>query len=293
MPRLGALLIVFVATALPFAAQESAPVFDVASIKRNVGPMPRTSGTIANTPKGEIRMVWVPARLLVLLAYPVATPAEVKGLPSWADSERYDVTVKGRPDATREQASHMWRTLLADRMKLTAHYEPRDGSGYRLIVSRTDGKLGHSLKRSTLDCASPDSKSTGPPPQALRDAGRRGRVEGVVSAETERLLMSHCNSTMRVGNTTYAGGMTIAGLLSALRLDGMIREPIEDHTGLEGFYSFKLTFSDQTFDAQATNSDNLPSVFTALQEQLGLKLERTTVRSPSVVIDHIERPTPN
>jgi uncharacterized protein (TIGR03435 family) len=48
----------------------------------------------------------------------------------------------------------------------------------------------------------------------------------------------------------------------------MIREPIEDHTGLEGFYSFKLTFSDQTFDAQATNSDNLPSVFTALQEQL-------------------------
>jgi len=98
MTRLGALLIVFVATALPFAAQESAPVFDVASIKRNVGPMPRTSGTIANTPKGEIRMVWIPARLLVLLAYPVATPAEVKGLPSWADSERYDVTVKGRPD---------------------------------------------------------------------------------------------------------------------------------------------------------------------------------------------------
>ena len=115
----------------------------------------------------------------------------------------------------------------------------------------------------------------------------------MVSAETERLLMYHCNSTMRVSHTTYAGGMTIAGLLSALRLDGMIREPIEDHTGLEGFYSFKLTFSDQTFDAQATNSDNLPSVFTALQEQLGLKLERTTVRSPSVVIDHIERPTPN
>ena len=69
MPRLGALLIVFVATALPFAAQESAPVFDVASIKRNIGPMPSTSGTIANTPRGEIRMVWIPARLLVLLAY--------------------------------------------------------------------------------------------------------------------------------------------------------------------------------------------------------------------------------
>jgi len=53
MPRLGALLIVFVATALPFAAQESAPVFDVASIKRSIGPMPSTSGTIANTPRAR------------------------------------------------------------------------------------------------------------------------------------------------------------------------------------------------------------------------------------------------
>ena len=82
------------------------------------------------------------------------------------------------------------------------------------------------------------------------------------------------------------------GLISSLGFEG-IREPIEDQTGLEGLYSFKLTFSDQTLDPQAANTDNLPSIFTALQEQLGLKLERTTVRSPAVVIDHIERPTPN
>ena len=271
-------------------AQQS-PAFDVASIKRNIGPRPSTSGTMQNTPKGEIRLVWMPARFLVFLAYPLAR--EIVGLPSWATSERYDVTVKGTSDATREQVTQMWQTLLADRMKLTAHYEPRDGGGYRLVVARSDGRLGRDLKRSTLDCASPDSKSTGPPPQALRDAGRRGRVEGVVTAETERVLMSHCNTTMRVGNITYAGGMDIDELVRTLRFDGMIREPIENHTGLEGLYSFKLTFSDQPLDAQARNTDNLPSIFTALQEQLGLKLERTTVRSPAVIVDHIERPTQN
>jgi uncharacterized protein (TIGR03435 family) len=293
MTRLGLLLILIAATGLPLAAQEPAPAFEVASIKRNIGPMPRTSGKIPNTPKGEIRLVWIPARLLVLLAYPAVAPAEVIGLPSWANSERYDVTVKGSPDATREQVTQMWRTLLADRMKLAAHYEPRDGAGYKLVVARSDGKLGRDLKPSTLDCASPDSKSTGPPLQALRDAGRRGRVEGVVTAETERVLMSHCNTTMRVGNTTYAGGMDIDGLVGTLRFNGMIREPIENHTGLEGLYSFKLTFSEQTLGPQATDTDNAPSIFTALQEQLGLKLERTTVRSPAVVVDHIERPTEN
>jgi uncharacterized protein (TIGR03435 family) len=287
MTRLGLLLIVIAGT-LPLAAQPSTPAFDVASIKRNTGLMPRTSGKIQDTPKGEIRLVWIPARLLVLLAYPLAR--EVVGLPSWATSERYDVTVKGPTDATREQVTQMWQTLLADRMKLTAHYEPRDGGGYKLVLARSDGKLGRELKPSTLDCVSPDSKSLGPPPQALRDAGRRGRVEGAVSAETERVLMSHCNTTTRVGNTTYAGGININGLVGTLRFDGMIREPVEDQTGLEGLYSFKLTFSDQPLDA---NTDNVPSIFTALQEQLGLKLERTSVRSPAVVVDQIERPTPN
>src|SRR5690349_3979523 len=62
------LFLVIAATGFPLAAQQSAPGFDVASIKRNIGPMPRTSGKISNTPKGEIRLAWIPARLLVLLA---------------------------------------------------------------------------------------------------------------------------------------------------------------------------------------------------------------------------------
>lgn len=276
------------------AAQQTGPAFDVASIKRNIGLRPRSSGTMQSTPKGEIRMVWVPARMLVLRAYPVDVADQVVGLPSWADSERYDVTVKGSPDATPDEVRQMWQTLLAERMKLVAHYEERGVRGYNLVIARSDGRLGPSLKPSTLDCSAPDP--TKPPPQPsqpVMDAVVAIRRGGSVTAESERLLMSQCRGMIGAGNTTYAGGVDMAGLILELRLGG-IREPIEDRTGLEGLYSFKLTYSKAPLGVQVTPNDDLPSIFTALQEQLGLKLESTTLRSrPVVVVDHIERPTGN
>ena len=97
---------------------------------------------------------------------------------------------------------------------------------------------------------------------------------------------------MQAGNTTYAGAVDIRGLVIALGFGGF-REPIEDHTGLEGLYSFKLTFARQTTLSLQPTVDEAPSVFIALQEQLGLKLEPTTVQSQAVVVDHIERPSEN
>ena len=276
-------------TVASVAAQQPAPAFEVASIKRNIDPKPMTSGTLQNTPKGEIRLVWIPARLLVLRAYPVDAGAEVIGLPSWATSERYDVTVRGNPDAPPEEVRQMWRTLLADRMKLAAHYEPREVRGYKLVVARADGKLGPELKPSTLDCPAPDPTEPAPrPPQAAMDALRPGAV---MTADTERLLMSQCRILMSTANTTYAGAVTMQQLVTALRFGG-ITEPIEDQTGLEGLYSFKLTVARQTLSLQPTVND-APSIFVAVQEQLGLKLERTTMQSQAVVVDHIERPTEN
>ena len=81
----------------------------------------------------------------------------------------------------------------------------------------------------------------------------------------------------------------MAALVAALRRGG-IREPIADHTGLDGLYSFKLTFAPQTLRPQAAD-DNAPSIFTAVHEQLGLRLERATIRRQVVVVDRIERPT--
>jgi uncharacterized protein (TIGR03435 family) len=279
-----------IVTVASVAAQQPAPAFELASIKRNLDPKPMTSGTIQNTPKGEIRLVAVPARVFVLRAYPVDVPgAEVVGLPSWATAERYDVTVRGNPDATPDEVRQMWRTLLADRMKLAAHYESREVRGYKLVVARADGRLGPELKPSTLDCRAADvTKPAPPPPQAALDALKRGAV---ITADTERLLRSQCRILMSTANTTYAGAVTMQQLVSALRFGG-ITEPIEDQTGLEGLYSFKLTFARPTLSLQPTVSDE-PSIFVAVQEQLGLKLERTTMQSQAVVVDHIERPTEN
>jgi uncharacterized protein (TIGR03435 family) len=290
MTRLGLLLIVIAATGLLLAAQQSAPAFEVASITRNTDPKPARIGTMRDTPNGEIRVVAVFARQLVLFAYPLdLAPAEVVGAPSWADSERYDITVKGAPDATPEQVTEMWRALLADRMKLAAHYEPRDVRGYRLVVVRSDGRLGPEMRPSKLDCPEQDRTTPAVPPAAvLTDATR----SGVVTRETEQLLMSQCRLTARVRNTTYAGGVDMSGLVTALRVGG-IREPIEDHTGLKGLYAFKLTFARQTLNPQTTDTDTAPSIFTAVQEQLGLKLEPGTVRSQVVVVDHMERPSEN
>ena len=231
------------------AAQQPAPLFEVASIKRNTDPRPPGSGPV-RTPKGEIRVVAVLARLLVLYAYPLdAAPAEVVGVPSWANSERYDITVKGIADATPDQVTRVWRTLLAERMKLAAHYEPREVRGYHLVVARSDGKLGPELRPSTLDCPDPDpTKPAAPRPDELRSVP----PSGVVTRERERR-----------------------------------------HTGLEGLYAFKLTYLRQTLPPQVTDIDNGPSLFTAVQEQLGLKLEPALVRSQVVVVDRMERPTGN
>jgi uncharacterized protein (TIGR03435 family) len=287
-----AIFLAVVTVAGVVSAQTPAPAFEVASIKPNTAALiGGTTGTIQNTPKGEIRLVRVAARLLVLRAYPVETvPAQVIGLPSWADSERYDVTVRHRPDATVDEVREMWRKLLAERMKLVAHYEPRDVRGYRLVLARPDRQLGPDLKPSTLDCPAPDrTKPPTGPPQAATDAIR----SGVATAETERLLMSQCRSTFQVGNTIYAGAVNRAGLVTALRIGG-IREPIDDQTGLEGLYSFKLTFSRDPLSAKepgAAPSLDAPSLFSAVQEQLGLKLEPTTIPSQAVVVDQIQRPT--
>ena len=102
--------------------------------------------------------------------------------------------------------------------------------------------------------------------------------------------MSQC-ATLMGADTTYAGASTIEQLAISLRFGG-ITEPIEDHTGLEGQYAYKLTFARPTATPQPAPG-KAPTIFVALQEQLGLKLEPATLKSEAVVVDNIERPTEN
>jgi len=253
------------------AAQTPAGLqFDVVSIKPNTGG-PGSGGGFRNLPDGSMLMVNSPISSLVMSASPVPV-REVEGLPGWANTERYDITTKPPAGSTAEQRNEMMRNMFADRLKLAGHIEQREHTVYALVVARTDGRLGPELKKSTLDCS--------PPPSADRPSGPL----------TASDFQNRCGMMMGRG-TIVSGGMKIDNLVLSLR--GLAGGTVINRTGLEGFYAFTLRFAPPGAATDQPAPDDPPNFFTAVQEQLGLKLVPEKAMEPVFVIDHIERPTPN
>jgi uncharacterized protein (TIGR03435 family) len=280
------LLILLGATAFVYPVRGQAPgaigprqEFDVASIKRN------TSGQIGNAmrtmPDGTEVIVNSAIRNFLGAAYP-SQSGEYVGLPDWAQSERYDLTVKPPAGATRDQQRQMWRALFADRMKLAAHDETIEQPIYNLVLARPDGRLGPKLTPSAHDCIAESAAARqrgGPPPPLTTDAD----------------FLDSCGMRMGAGRI-ISGGITMQNFVLSLR--GLAGRVVQDKTGLKGFYVMDFTYglANQTAGAGpagAADPTDAPSVFTALQEQLGLKLEPDKMPLQRVVIDHIERPTEN
>ena len=265
--------------------------FEVGSIKRNLAdPLDaaRNSGRVApsggNPKTGHIEAINVPARALVRHAYPsTSTTVEVIGLPSWADSERYDVVARAKPGASPDELAQMWRALLSERMKLAAHYETRTRSGYNLVLERADRKLGAQLIQAPGDC--PKASADGPPDDFRRALSQREPL----SAQSERYIVATCGARATVGDTMYAGHIRFSEVVSLLAR--IVGATVIDRTGLDGRFSLKLTFGQRTSVAPALGGP--PSIFTAVEEQLGLKLDAATVEAPVLIIDRIERPTAN
>jgi uncharacterized protein (TIGR03435 family) len=228
---------------------------------------------------------------LVQFAYRVQS-FQVTGGPGWMDSDRFDIVAKGdekddgnafsgdqsgRPTITQL----MLRALLADRFKLAVRNEPRDQQMYALIVARADGRLGSDLRRSTTDCADVN-------PQALDKARAADR-----SAVT-------CGIRLGLG-TMAMGGATLSQL--ATTLSGLMDRSVVDRTGLEGTFDGSLKWTpDQSTPGLAVKAGfapaglvdpNGPSLFTAVQEQMGLKLDSRKGPVDVVVVDRAERPVEN
>jgi uncharacterized protein (TIGR03435 family) len=268
MPRATALLVLTLASVV--AAQTPRVEFDVVSIKRS-DPDARGAG-IRNLPDGTTVMVNQPIRSMIFAASPV--PArEVVGLPEWAERDSYDITAKPPAGSTREQRSDMWRTLFAERMKLAAHVEERERDTFALVVARSDGQLGPQLKPSALDCGPrPPGTPPPPPPANLSD------------------LQARCGGSFG-RNSIVSGGMTMDQLVGSL--GGLAGRLVNNRTGLKGAYALTLNFSEPRRPGDSAPPDDVPEFFTALQEQLGLKLQPEKTMVPVLVIDHIERPTEN
>jgi uncharacterized protein (TIGR03435 family) len=182
------------------------------------------------------------------------------------------------------------RAMLADRFKLVVHFENREQPVYDLILARPDKRLGPAIKPSDVDCVARDAAE-----RAAREAAMAaGQALSPPTVPPFDPSASTPPCTRRRLGTGWEGDFTMAALAQLLRADAGRR--VIDKTGLSGSYRLSFTFersaSGRGPDVAAA-PDALPTVFTAVQEQLGLKLESSRASRETLIIDRLERPTEN
>jgi len=223
--------------------------------------------------------------MLIRLAYGLQD-SQLTGGPDWTDSDLYDIiaTTDGapRPDIMRL----MLRELLAERFMLRLGVEMRERPIYALSMAKRDAAPGPQLRPAAVDC------------DALFAAARPGRGSALPPTPTgER---PPCGIQLAPGTLT-AGGMTMAVLANHLSM--WVDRIVTDRTGLQGRFDLSLKWlPDRMPEATASvvTSDlaplgaldpSAPSIFTALQEQLGLRLEALRGPAEVHVVERVERPT--
>ena len=284
-PRIVAMLL---ASSISLLAHQSTPQprFDVVSIKPSP---PNAPNRLPRISPGRVEISNRTLKDLIGMGYSrfPFDSREIVGGPSWIDSARFDiVATMGQPtqgvDSTGLPAglAAMMRALIEDRFAVKTHNERREGDLYALTFARSDKKIGAGLRSVPDMCAaamkemtsaSPPPPRKGPPPCSF--GGPPGRLIGT--------------------------GVTIAMFSDVL--SGNVGRRVVDRTELLGAFDIELTF-DPASAAKAPpgappgpspTDDTKPSIFTALQEQLGLKLESTRGPIDVLVVDQAERPTAN
>jgi uncharacterized protein (TIGR03435 family) len=253
--------------------------FEVASVKVNRSG--DTSSRFRREPGGRLVITNQPLRSLIMFAYELQG-YQLVNAPSWTADERYDVIAKlaidppvMAPGSGPGPFNHAVRLLLEERFKLRAHRDTRQLDIYALVMARADGKPGPALRQTTQDCA------------PLVEALRRGARPPAPQPGGPEVV---CGMRMTAGRVV-AGGFPIGPFATALA--NQLGRYVADRTGLAGAWDLTLTFLPDRAPGQATDTPaidpNAPSLFTALQEQLGLKLEPTKGPVDVVVVDSIER----
>jgi uncharacterized protein (TIGR03435 family) len=255
------------------------PTFDVASVKPNKSGDGRVM--FRPEPGGRCTGSNVTVGMLVNVAYQLK-PHQMVGGPAWMDSEHFDVEAKAEGNPPIEQIRLMLQSLLADRFKLVVHHETRQFPVYALVLSKA-GKTGPRLLVHSDDTKCADV-SAGPPPLPSPGAG---------------LPPAPCGGFF-VGNRRLAAQKVTTEML-ARTLANFVDRIVVDQTGLSGVFDVDFEFTplqsplgvQRGPDASAPDPSAPPSIFTALQEQLGLKLVAQTDPVDVLVIDHVERPSEN
>lgn len=254
--------------AVPTIFGQSTPVdnqsFAVASI-RLVHP-DTIQSSFRSTPHGGIQATNVTLNLLIQMAYGVM-PEQVSGGPRWADSEQYDVNAKGPdeplggsdPNLSREQlVLTRLKMLLADRFQLRVRRESRQMAGYALVIAKGGPKFGQT--------------------QHSEERIRQTRLGEIIGEDASIDILTKV-------------------------IHAHVEQNVIDVTGLKGRYDFSLHWAQDIPGAgpndstpgrgQSFTGSGGPSIFTALEEQLGLKLQAQKVPTDVIIIENAERPTPN
>jgi uncharacterized protein (TIGR03435 family) len=258
-------------------AQNDGPAFETASIKESSGP---SLGTFA---PDRFSRNNITLSLLLVYAHQMSE-FQIVGGPDWVRERRYDVLAKADSRPTADQMRMMVRRLLAERFSLKTHIETRELPRYALMMARTDRRLGPKLQPSKYDCPAivaargPDYRPpTGPPqPGDPPRCALMGRVGGG-------------------SQTTIMEGQPMPAI--AKLLQPQAGRVVVDKTGLTGTYDVELETEPQVVPGIPANAFGVPreglSLFTALPEQLGLKLESERGPVDVLVIDSVELPMPN
>jgi len=257
-------------------APEQKPLaFEVASIK----PTSRFDYGLRRPPSPD-RLVRQSITLSQLLGYAYdVSEFQIEGGDEWTRTSRFDVEAKAAERPTADQMRTLVKGLLAERFHLSVHTETRELPRYKLLTARADGRLGDKLRPSNLDCAAITSAPDYKLPSGLLPGG-----EVAPCIVMLRVISGTPTITMR--------GTSISRLTRVLQ--GYAGRVVIDSTGLTGAYDIDLETELPSLPGQPTSPPRESlSLFTVLAEQLGLKLESERGPVDVLVVDHVERPTPD
>ena len=266
-----------VALSLPRAQERDLPAFEVASIK------PRTGEPALQAPYSPDRYTHSDATLVDLIAFAYdAQDFQVIGGPEWIRTSRYEISAKAIAVPSENGMRLMVRRLLADRFGLRTHGETREMAVYRLVTARSDGRLGQRIKPSSINC-----------PALIEARSARASADAAPPC------------LWRIGFMATSALMTLDGAplpRLARLLQPMLGRIVLERTGLTGTFDLQLEFSPEQTAARFALAPNVPatqpardglSLFTALEEQLGLKLESARDQVPVTIVDEARTPAPD
>lgn len=264
-------MLTWLAAFLILAQSAAKPEFEVASIKPTAPGEPGSYIRLA--PGGRVDVRNMSLKGLIALCYSIQ-PFQISGGPAWLDSDHFDINAKPEKTPKQEDVILMIQSLLAGRFQLVFTRETKEMPIYALVMARKDGKPGPRL--TVADCVPFDPLKA----EEIRESGK-----------------TMCGSFGTGRGAMTAVGIPVSNLAPALAR--MLGRTVIDKTGLAGDFDFKLEWTpDETSAPRPADAPRAPdavgpSLFTALQEQLGLKLESQKGPVEIFVIQKAEKPAEN